>query len=117
MQFPGNSAQAFLKSAGDGAADSLAETRAAAQRVERLTFAIGTASGDQRAVIDAIAAGGAGAARRAHGLVEALGAILAGVAGAARTTKELRAGAAASMERMRALQETIERYVLASTAQ
>ena len=107
---------AFLKDASEGASAAMMTAAAAVQRAERLTTGACEAHDDQKTRTDVLAAGTGAASADAQSARDALQALYADIQGAARTTQELRGVVTSSTEKMRGLQETIERYVLAASA-
>ena len=107
---------AFLKDASEGASGAMVKAAAAVQRAERLTTGACEAHDAQKARTELLAAGTGAANADAQSARDALQALYADIQGAARTTQELRGVVTSSTEKMRGLQETIERYVLAASA-
>jgi len=107
---------AFLKGAGEGASDAISGAAAAVRRAERLTSVVFEAHDEQKAQTELLAGGSGAANADVQSARDALRAIQTNIQEAAATTSELRGVVSSSSEKMRGLQETIERYVLAASA-
>ncbi len=107
---------AFVRAASEGASGSLADIGAAVRRAEKLTAAMAGASVEQRSRGDRLLTAAGATANDAHIVREALHTMDSGVAGASGAASDLDALARVGAERMRGLQETVERFVLAASA-
>ena len=107
---------AFLKGAGEGASEAISGAAAAVRRAERLTSLVFEAHDEQKAQTELLAGGSGATSADVQSARDALRTIQSSIQEAASTTQELRGVVSSSTEKMRGLQETIERYVLAASA-
>jgi methyl-accepting chemotaxis protein len=108
---------AYMKASSESLGGALAAVDAAVQRLERLSVFLTDAGDEQRAQLERLAGAAGTAAGNAQAVRETIRAVREQVSEAAKSTASLKTVSETSQHRMRALQETFERYILAASAQ